>query len=184
MIACDFLTVDTVWLRRFYVLFFIELGTRRVHLAGATENPSRTWTAQQARNVMFDGCDQARRVHFLIHDRDAKFSAAFDEVFRTERIEVIRTPVRAPNANAHAERFVRTLRQECLDWLLILGRRHLERVLREYVEHYSRERPHRALGLLAPQPSPQMIPPSPQHQTALSRRDRLGGLIHDYAWAA
>ena len=83
-----------------------------------------------------------------------------------------------------AERFVRTLRQECLDWLLILGRRHLERVLREYVEHYNRERPHRALGLLAPQPSPQMIPPSPQHQTALSRRDRLGGLIHDYAWAA
>jgi putative transposase len=172
VIACDFLTVDTVLLRRYYVLFFIELHTRRVHLAGATENPSGTWIAQQARNRV------------LIHDRDAKFSAAFDEVFRTEGIRVIRTPVRAPNANPHAERFVRTLREECLDWLLILGRRHLERVLREYMEHYNRERPHRAFELRAPQPSPQVIPLRPRHQTAVSRRDRLGGLIHEYAWAA
>jgi putative transposase len=97
---------------------------------------------------------------------------------------VIRTPVRAPNANAHAERFVRTPRQECLDCLLILGRRQLERVLREYVEHYNRERPHRALELRAPQPSPNVIPLHPRPQTAVSRRDRLGGLIHEYAWAA
>jgi transposase InsO family protein len=184
MIACDFLTVDTVWLRRFYVLFFIELHTRRVHLAGATENPRGTWTTQQARNVMIDSPGRERPVRFLIHDRDAKFSAAFDEVFRTEGIQVIRTPVRAPNANAHAERFVRTLREECLDWLLIVGRRQLERVLCEYVDHYNCERPHRALELRVPQPSPHVIPLRPGHQTGVSRRDRLGGLIHEYAWAA
>jgi transposase len=96
VIACDFVTVESVWLRRFYVLFFIELHTRRVHLAGATENPSGTWTTQQARNLMIDGCGRERPVRFLIHDRDAKFSAAFGEVFRTEGIHVIRTPVRAP----------------------------------------------------------------------------------------
>jgi putative transposase len=184
VIACDFLTVDTVQLRRFYVLFFIELRTRRVHFAGATENPSGTWIAQQARSLMIDSCGREWPLRFLIHDRDSTFSAAFDEVFRSEGIQVIRTPVRAPNANAHAERFVRTLREECLDWLLILGRRHLERVLREDVDHYNRERPHRALELRAPQPSPQVIPLRPRHQTAVSRRDGLGGLIHEYAWAA
>ncbi len=184
VLACDFLTVDTVRLRRFYVLFFIELGTRRVHLAGATAKPSGAWTTQQARNLMIGGCAREQPVRFLIHDRDAKFSAAFDEVFRSEGIQVIRTPFRAPNANAHAERFVRTLREECLDWLLILGRRHLERVLREYVDHYNRERPHRALGLRAPQPSPQVVPLAPRHPIAVSRRDRLGGLIREYAWAA
>jgi putative transposase len=184
VIACDFLTVDTVRLRRFYVLFFIELHTRRVYLAGSTENPSGTWVTQQARNLMIDSCAQERPVRFLIHDRDAKFSTAFDEVFRTEGIQVIRTPVRAPNANAHAERFVRTLREECLDWLIILGRRQLERVLREYVDHYNRERPHRALGPRAPQPSQQLVPLRPRHEAAVRRRDRLGGLIHEYAWAA
>ena len=184
VIACDFLTVESVWLRRFYVLFFIELATRRVHLAGATENPSGTWTTQQARNLMIDGCGRERPVRFLIHDRDAKFSAAFDEVFRTEGIHVIRTPVRAPNANAHAERFVRTLREECLDWLLILSRRHLDRVLHEYVDHYNRERPHRALELRAPDPSPKVIPLRPPASSAVSRRDRLVGLIHEYTWAA
>ena len=97
---------------------------------------------------------------------------------------MIRTPFRAPNANAHAERFVRTLREECLDWLLILGRRHLERVLREYVDHYNSERPHQALGLRPPQPSPQVAALGPRHQITVSRRDRLGGLVHEYAWAA
>jgi putative transposase len=133
---------------------------------------------------MIDGCGPERPVRFLIHDRDAKFSAAFDEVFRTEGIHVIRTPVRAPNANAHAERFVRTLREECLDWLLILSRRHLDRVLHEYVDHYNRERPHRALELRAPDPSPKVIPLRPPASSAVSRRDRLGGLIHEYTWAA
>jgi putative transposase len=184
VIACDFFTVDTVWLRRFYVLFFIEIGTRRVHLAGVTENPNGPWTTQQARNLTIDRCGPEWPVRFLIHDRDAKFSAAFDEVFRTERIQAIRTPSRAPNANAHAERFVRTLREECLDWLLILGRRHLERVLREYVDHYNRERPHRALELRAPEPPPKVLPIRLRPQPSIRRRDRFGGLIHEYAWAA
>jgi putative transposase len=133
---------------------------------------------------MIDSCGREPPVRFLIHDRDAKFSAAFDEIVRTEQIQVIRTPFEAPNANAQAERFVRTLREECLDWLLVAGRRHLERVLREYVDHYNRERPHRALELRAPQQPPQLTPLHPRPQATVGRRDRLGGLIHEYAWAA
>ncbi len=134
MLACDFFTVETISLRRFYVLFFIELESRRVHLAGCTTNPTGAWVTQQARNLSFTGVFE--RMRFLIHDRDSKFSAAFDEIFHSEGITVIETPVRAPQANAYAERFVRTVRAECLDWLLIIGRRHLERVLRIYTAHY------------------------------------------------
>ena len=130
MLACDFFTVETLTLRRYYVLFFIELASRRVHLAGCTTNPTGAWVTQQARNLGFTGL--LERTRFLIRDRDSKFSAAFDEVFRSEGIRIIRTPIRAPQANAYAERFVRTIRAECLDWLLILGRRHLEHALRTY----------------------------------------------------
>src|ERR671933_1778125 len=150
LLACDFFTVETVTLRRLYVLFFIELGSRRVHLAGCTSNPSGSWVVQQARNLSFTNL--LERTRFLIHDRDSKFTAVFDEVFRSEGIKVIRTPVQAPQANAYAERFVRTVRNECLDWLLILGRRHLEHVLRIYVQHYNRQRPHRGLALTQPEP--------------------------------
>jgi putative transposase len=134
MLACDFFTVETISLRRFYVLFFIELESRRVHLGGCTTNPSGGWVTQQARNLSFTGL--FGRVRFLIHDRDSKFAATFDEIFRSEGIHVIRTPIRAPQANAYAERFVRTVRAECLDRLLILGRRHLHHVLATYVLHY------------------------------------------------
>jgi putative transposase len=140
MLACDFFTVETISLRRFYVLFFIELESRRVHLAGCTTNPSGAWVIQQARNLSFTGLFE--RVRFLIHDHDSKFSGTFDEVFRSEGINVIHTPIRAPQANAYAERFVSTVRAECLDWLLIMGRRHLETALRIYTAHYNRERPH------------------------------------------
>jgi putative transposase len=116
-------------------------------------------------------------MRFLVHDRDSKFSAAFDEVFRSEGIKVIHTPIRAPQANAYAERFVRTIRAECLDWLLILGRRHLERVLRIYSAHYNRERPHRALALHPPEPATTIRRP---HIGTIKRRDLLGGLIHEY----
>jgi hypothetical protein len=122
--------------------------SRRVHLAGCTTNPTGAWVTQQARNLSFTGL--LERTLFLINDRDSKLSAAFDEVFRNEGIKVIRTPVRAPQANGHAERFVRTVRAECLDWLPILGRGHLDHVLRCYVTHYNLERPHRALALRAP----------------------------------
>jgi putative transposase len=116
-------------------------------------------------------------MRFLIHDRDSKFSGAFDEIFRGEGIQVIHTPIRAPQANAYAERFVRTVRAECLDWLLILGHRHLERVLRVYTAHYNRERPHRGLKLRPPDPATAIQPPG---TGKIERRDRLGGLIHEY----
>jgi putative transposase len=175
MLACDFFTVETVALRRFYVLFFIELGSRRVHLAGCTPNPTGAWVSQQARNLSFSGLFD--RMRFLIHDRDSKFTAAFDEIFRSEGIKVIHTPIRSPQANAYAERFVRTVRGECLDWLLILGRRHLERVLRVYTAHYNRERPHRGLALLSPESANASGQPI---AGKTERRDRLGGLIHEY----
>jgi hypothetical protein len=137
-VACDFFTIDTVWLRRLYVLFFIELDTRRVHLAGVTANPNGAGVTQQARNLMLVLGERGRQVRFVLRDRDAKFCRSFDDVFRSEGGEVLVTPVRAPKANAYAERWVRTVRAECLDWLLIVGRRHLEQVLRVYVEHYLR----------------------------------------------
>jgi putative transposase len=178
LLACDFFTVETVALRRLYVLFFIELGSRRVHFAGCTTNPSGTWVVQQARNLGFTNLFE--RMRFLIHDRDSKFTASFDEVFRSEGITVIHTPVRAPQANAYAERFVRTARTECLDWLLIIGRRHLEHVLRIYIQHYNRERPHRGLALNRPEPLEVKLSPGGD----VHRRDRLGGLVHEYYRAA
>ena len=178
LLACDFFTVETVTLRRLYVLFFIELGNRRVHLAGCTPNPSGAWVVQQARNLSFTNV--LERTRFLIHDRDSKFTAAFDELFHSEGIKVIHTPVQAPQANAYAERFVRTVRNECLDWLLIIGRRHLEKVLRTYIQHYNQERPHRGLALQPPEPIPVKQPPSGD----VRRRDHLGGLLHEYYRAA
>jgi len=138
IIACDFFTVDTVWLRRLYVLIFIELDTRRVHLAEVTANPDGAWLTQQARNLLLGLGEPGRRIRFLLRDRDAKFCRSFDDVFRSEGAEVLLTPVRAPKANPYAERWVRTVRADCLDWLLIVGRGHLEQVLRVYVEHYNR----------------------------------------------
>jgi hypothetical protein len=167
-------------LRRYYVLFFIELASRRVHLAGCTTNPTGGWVTQQARNRNLSFTGLLERSRFLIHDRDSKFSAAFDDVFRSEGITVIHTPVRAPQANAYAERFVCTVRAECLDWMLILGRRHLERVLRAFTIHYNAARPHRALALLPPDGNT-------SEQTlvdTVERRDLLGGLIHEYRAAA
>jgi transposase InsO family protein len=145
ILECDFLTVDTVFLKRFYVLFFIELATRRVRLAGITSKPDGSWVAQQARNLMMQLDEEDVRPRFLVRDRDSKFTYEFDEVFRSEGIRVVKAPVRAPKARAHAERWVGTLRRECLDRLLILGRPHLQRVLATYLAHYNEHRPHRAL---------------------------------------
>jgi putative transposase len=136
IIACDFFTVETVWLKRLYVLFFIEIESRRVHICGVAANPHGSWVTQQARNLIMTLSEQDKPLRFLIRDRDTKFTASFDEVFRSERISVIRTPIRAPRAKAHAERWVGSVRRECLDWILIFGRRHLERVLRTYARHY------------------------------------------------
>jgi len=132
-------------------LFFIEHASRRVHVAGCTTNPDERWVTQQARNLGLFFAEQ--QIRFLIRDRDSKYSGPLDEIFRGERIRIVQTPIRAPKANAIAERFVRTVRAECLDWLLILNRRHLERVLRVYADHYNTQRPHRALDLQPPDPA-------------------------------
>jgi hypothetical protein len=166
------------------VLFFIELSTRRVHLAGLTENPDGAWTTQQARNFVFSLPDRERPLEFLIRDNDGNFTRAFDTVFSAKGVHVIHTPVRAPKANAVAERFVGTVRRECLDWLLIANRRHLNRVLREFAEHYNRHRPHRALDLAPPEPRPPARPVSTPPAAPIRRHHRLGSLIHEYTIAA
>jgi len=177
-LACDFLTVETLRLKTFYVLA-IELSTRRVHLLGSTLNAHSGSMTQQARNLAIDG--RFADVRFLLHDRDAKFCGPFDEVFSTEGVRVIETPIRAPKANAFAERWVETLRRGCLDHLLILGHRHLEVVLQTYVGHYNAARPHRGIGLDCPDGRPSLSTPT---ATIVWRRDLLGGLIHEYELAA
>jgi hypothetical protein len=177
-VACDFLSVETIGLRRLYVLFFIELESRRVWLGGVTAHPTGPWVTQQARNLFLAMTDRDRPVRFLIRDRDAKFCGPFDAVFATEDVRVIRTPIRSPRANAFAERWVRTVRSECLDWLLILNRGHLERVLRVYVDHYNRARPHCRLGLGIP--ADRSTRPPLALAPDVRRRDRLGGLLHEY----
>ncbi len=185
MLAVDFFTVETVSLRRLYVLFYIELGSRRVHLAGCTPEPDGAWVTQQARQLAWTLSERATPIRFLIRDRDSKFTRDFDTVFRNEGVEIIRTPIRSPKANAIAERFVRTARSECLDWLLILNQRHLERVLRVFIQHYNGHRPHRTLNLRPPDPAhPTLQLASSARPPDLTRRDRLGGLIHEYGRAA
>ena len=145
ILAVDFARVDTVLLRRLYVLVVIEHGRRRVHLAGITAHPTEAWVTQQTRNLLMDLDDRTTQFRFLIRAGAAKFTAAFDAVFASADIRIIRTPVRAPRANAIAERWIGTLRRECLDHMLITGRRHLAAVLREYLDHYNAHRPHRSL---------------------------------------
>jgi transposase InsO family protein len=181
ILAVDFAHVDTVFLRRLYILIVIEHDRRRVHLAGITSHPTGAWVTQQARNLLMDLGDRAEQFRFLIRDRDTKFTAAFDAVFASADIRTIRTPVRAPRANAIAERWIGTLRRECLDHLLIIGRRHLGLVLQEYIAHYNTHRPHRALD----QQPPAGCTPPPSGATVWPlRRDRLGGLLHEYVQVA
>jgi putative transposase len=184
MLAVDFFTVETIALKRLYVLFFIEFRSRRVHLAGCTANPAGPWVTQQARQFAWTLQERAGSFRFLIRDRDSKFTRDFDAVFASEGIEIIKTPVRAPKANATAERFVRTVRAECLDWLLIVNRSHLERVLRVFAGHYNSHRPHRALNLKPPDPAARKLQVMHSPTNLVERRDRLGGLIHEYRLAA
>ena len=176
VLAMDFFTVETSWLRSLYVLFAIEVGSRRVHIMGVTRNPDSAWVTQQARNLAMG--ERLRGIRFLIRDRDSKFSGPFDEVFRTEGVRIIRTPIRSPRANAFAERWVRTVREECLDHVLVFGGGHLQAVLREYAAHYNAKRPHRSLALVPPEaPCEARASPVPSD---VCRQDILGGLIHEY----
>jgi putative transposase len=152
-----------------------------VHIAGITAHPTGAWVAQQARNLLMDLGDRAEQRRFLIRDRDSKFTTAFDAVFAGADIRIIRTPVRAPRANAIAERFIGTLRRECLDHMLITGPRHLAVVLREFVERYNTHRPHRSLDQ---HPPARPTPPPCEATVRPIRRDRLGGLVHEYLQVA
>jgi putative transposase len=179
MLACDFFVVETAFPRTLSVLFFIELGSRRVRLAGCTARPTAAWVTQQARQLCRQIQDGALSLCYLIHDRDRKFSTSFDAVFRAEDVERILTPYRAPNANALAERWTRAVREECLDHLLILNERHLQQVLTSYIAHFNYRRPHQGLGQRCPVSAacgPAMGP--------VQRRDVLGGLIHEYERSA
>ncbi len=175
LLACDFFTSETLFLKTVYVLVFIELGTRRVYFAGCTAHPNNGWVTQQARQMMWELEAQGKHIHALIHDNDRKFTSAFDTVFSAESIHVIHTPLRAPNANASMEHWVRSVREECLDKVLILNETHLRRVMREYINYYNTARPHQGLN--------QQIPIAqfpPDTNGTISRRNVLGGIIHDY----
>lgn len=174
ILACDFFTIETFWLKTLYVFFFIELGTRRIHLAGITSKTNSAWVAQQARQLMWRfGNNNCFR--FLIRDRDSKYGGVFDRVFESEGIRVIPAPLRAPNANAYAERWVRSVREECLDHILIFNETHLQRVLKEYIGYYERARPHQGLNQQMPVPRQTSTASGP-----VQKREVLGGIINDY----
>jgi putative transposase len=175
IIACDFFTVETFWLKTLYAFFFIEPGSRRVHLAGITANPDSAWVTQQARQLVWHLEEGNANLRFLIHDRDSKFTNAFDNVFKSMGSRVIHTPLQAPDANAHAERCVRTVREECLDHLLTMNQTHLKRVLDSYISYYETSRPHQGLDQQTPIPR-EPVPYSGQ----VRKREVLGGIINDY----
>jgi putative transposase len=180
ILAADFFHVDTVFRRRLYLL--VEHGTRRVHLAGITAHPTGAWVTEQARNLLLDLEGSAGSLKFLIRDRDTKFTAGFDAVFTAIGVRIIRTPVQAPRANAIAERWVGSARRECLDRMLIAGERHLRLVLGEYADHYNGHRPHRTLHQNPP--AGRAYPTAEKTGIRILRRDRLGGLIHEYSQVA
>ena len=179
IVACDLFTVETMRMKTLHVLFFIDLHTRRVLIGGVTDGATNVrWCTQIARNLSEARESRSTPLRFLVHDRDHRFGEPFDEVFKAEGVEIIRTPWRAPRANAYAERFVRTVRTECLDRIFVLSERHLESVLKAYLKHYNQERPHRGLDLRIPEGGPPIGIAGAAGP--IVRRDRLGGLIHEY----
>ena len=182
MLACDLFHIETVTLTRLYGFFVVEHATRRVRILGVTAHPTGEWLAQLARNMLMELEDAGRSFQFLIRDHDGKFGRVFDAVFDAAGVEVLATPIRAPRANAIAERFVGSLRRELLDRILILNQRHAATVLAEYERHFNEHRPHRALGQAAPlRPLPGG---HPSQDFRVCRRDRLGGLLHEYTQVA
>jgi transposase InsO family protein len=191
LVATDFFHVDTFLFTRPYVLFFIELGHRRIWITGVTAHPHAAWVTQRARNVTSDLADAETVAKFLVRDRDTKYVASFDEVFKADGTDVLKTPYRTPTANAFVERFVRNVRSECLDHLLVVNEAHLERILRDYARHDHGHHPHQGLCQEIPSrqctaPPPVATDPDSRHRHLgrrpgqLCRHDRLGGLIHEY----
>jgi hypothetical protein len=181
LLACDFFTVDTVFLKRLYVLFVVEVATRRVRILGVTRHPDGAWTAQQARNLLMDLGDRIDSFRFLIRDRDAKFTAVFAAVFASAGVRMVKSPPQAPRANCYAERWVRTVRSECTDRMLIYGQAHLQAVLRAYMAHYNGHRPHQSPQQRPPdQDGPVVVP----LEAPVQRRKILGGVTNEYHRAA
>ena len=181
--ACDFATVDTVLLRRYYLLFFIDITTREVFLGGITAHPTGAWATQAARNLFLRHGDRLANTRALVRDRGSQFVAAFDEVFRTEGMKVLKTPVRTPVANPFAERWIGTLRRELLDRTIIWNQSQLERLVIDYTGHYNGHRPHRSLGQQPPLgPETTNVSAAPfRHAT---KTTRCNGLINEYRNAA
>src|SRR5256884_1818682 len=184
ILACDFLHVDTIGVTRIYVLFLMEIAARRVHILGATTNPTGPWVAQQARNLMLDLGERAGQFRFLIRDRDTKYTAACDAVFAGEGIEILRSPPQAPRANAYAERWIRTVRRECLDRILIYNPRHLLAVLGEYVAHFNEHRPHQSRQQRPPEAADAAPAVVDLAVVRIRRKKILNGLINEYSHAA
>jgi len=179
LLACDFFTIETIRLQTLYVFFFLEIGTRRVHISGITAQPTQRWVAQQTRQLMWDLDAEERRFTHVLRDNDGKYGAVFDAVFESEGIELVRTPLRTPRANAYAERWVRSVREECLDRVIILDQRHLAYILREYAQYFNTARPHQGIAQQIP------CPPVGQSRSGrVARRDLPGGVLHDYYRAA
>jgi transposase InsO family protein len=182
ILACDFLHADTVFLQRLYVFFVMEIETRRVHVLGVTATPTAAWTAQQARNLLMDLGERAGHFKFLIRDRDSKFTPMFDEVLTANCTRIIKTPVRSPRANSFAERYVGTLRRECLDHLLIHGEQQLRQILTEYSQHYNDHRPHQSREQRPPLHEPDQA--AIDMTARIKRRQAVQGLISEYRRAA
>jgi putative transposase len=182
-VACDFFTVDTALLRRYYVLFFIDVPTRQVFYAGTTANPTGARTTQAARNLFLHHADQLAGSLALVRDRGSQFTDTFDEIFRTEGLKILKTPVRTPVANAFAERWIGSIRREILDRTIIWNRHQLERVVIDYIEHYNTHRPHRSLNQQPPLASSRSSPAAHRHLPVV-KSTRCDGLIHEYRNAA